>query len=159
MKVLSLLAFALSMTVVLLLVRSKISPRTNKPALTIAPIPIPNVVVSPPNVSATDVVMGIFPTRPRVTPQAAASLAAFMHREYRSAGNWKSVQIFVFRDLTTANLFNAYQGPRRQFPLRAVDYVALKNLWPKTLVVYEYRNGREQLFYPPHNPTGWWRYR
>ena len=120
---------------------------------------MPYTMVAPPNVKAPIGVMAIVPGRAKVTPQAAASLAKFARHQFSTVKSWKAMQVFVFRNTTSAQIFNAYQMKRKHGPLRVADYVALKKLWPKVLAFHEHRNGRDRFLYPSRNSAGWWRSR
>ena len=125
----------------------------------VAPVQAPYQMVSSPNVDTTWGVVAIVPNKPTGV-NAAASLAKFAHGQFKNVKSWQGMQIFVFQDTESGQLFNQFQTMRGQARLGPGDYAQLNNLWPKCLAVYEYRNGGgERVLRPSTNPTGWYRAR
>lgn len=127
----------------------------------IAAIPIPYEMVSAPNVNTAWGVAAIVPNKPGTSPSAAASLAKFARtNQFNNVKSWQGMQIFVFQDRESAQLFNEYQVQRSAARMEPGDYAQLGNIWPKCLAVYEFRNGGgEKVMRPSTNPNNWWKSR
>jgi hypothetical protein len=102
--------------------------------------------------------MAIVPTEANLGESQAAALAQFTLSRYSKSQikRWSRFYIFVFKDTRTAETFNDYMRSRRGARLTTADYQALSDIWPNTLVRYEYRNQHEYIVYPSKNPSGWY---
>ena len=80
-----------------------------------------------------------------------------MAKELGLTRHKRRVQVYVFADKATAQAFGRYQRRRGSAPLTQRDFVALKKLWPRTLIRYEFANGRERISYPSRAPQSWWK--
>jgi hypothetical protein len=118
----------------------------------------PFTVVAPPYPNALWPSMAIVPTR-ALSPMQAASLAAFARQQIISpvAKRWKGMNIYVFSDVKSAQVFKTYQDKRLWRPLQEADYTRLTPIWPKALAIYTYSQGRAKVLYPSKSPKGWWK--
>jgi len=125
---------------------------------TIPPVALPYKITTLPNSNRPYGTMALVPTEANVSESRAASLAAFQLRRYSKGqvSRWNEFHIFVFKDMQSAQVFNDYVKAFRTKPLTSNDYNNLKNIWPNTLVRYQYYNQREYVDYPSKNPSGWW---
>ena len=105
--------------------------------------------------------MAIMPTK-TLSPEGAASLAAFSYRQVNEPGKWPVFHIFVFNNDKAAEIFKDYQIKKRSAGLTDGDYRQLANsdIWKNAVVRWEFRSTRdkgvETVRYPYRNPTGWW---
>lgn len=115
-------------------------------------------VVASPNPKYTWGVIGIVPSDPNTTTDQAAQMAAGMRQKMMSNNKkWAKLHIYVFKDRQTGNTFRKYQTGRKGAPLDGPDYQNLSgNVWPNTLIRYEYDRGVEGVQIPQQNPTAWW---
>jgi len=102
--------------------------------------------------------MAIVPTEANLGESQAAALAQFTLTRFSNTQmkRWNRFYIYVFKDRQTAEIFNNYMRGRRGARLTAADYQALSNIWPNTLVRYEYRKQHRYVVYPSKNIGGWW---
>ncbi len=100
--------------------------------------------------------MAIVPTEPSISAQDAAGLAATATRQMIKTGRWEGLYVYVFQDSDSAQKFRRYQKDRGGQPLEDSDFNALQDLWPNTLLRYDYSRGMEALRYPSKNPSSWW---
>ena len=115
-------------------------------------------MVAPPYPGVPWATMAIVPTK-QISTTAAAALAAFARQQLVGANRWQGFYIYVFADQQSALVFKDYQQKRGGRSLTTASFVELKDLWPKTLAVYEYSKGSEAVRYPRSNPNGWWQAR
>ena len=99
--------------------------------------------------------IGIMPSTGVSTTQAAA-LAKAAFQQVARGRSWKGAYVYVFSDRDAATAFQNFQKTRRGAPLQNSDYSTLSEVWPKTLVRYEYNNGNEDIRYPGSNTSDWW---
>jgi hypothetical protein len=123
----------------------------------IKPAAAPFSIVTAPNPALQWGIMSIVPTQPNVSPQKAASLAAFAGRQFKRNSEWRALQVYVFQNMEAAQAFKVYQTGRRQDVLGPGDYTALANIWPQCLARYEINGTRETVKLPSSAPTSWWR--
>lgn len=99
--------------------------------------------------------IGIMPSTGVSTTQAAA-LAKAAFEQIARGRNYKGAYVYVFSDRDAATAFQNFQKSRHGAPMQNSDYSTLSEVWPKTLVRYEYNNGNEDVRYPGSNPGDWW---
>ena len=99
--------------------------------------------------------MAIVPTA-AASSQDAAGLAATACRQMVKTGKWDGMYVYVFQDSQSAARFRKYQKERGGQPLTDNDFSRLQDLWPNTLLRYDYSKGYEALRYPAKNPGSWW---
>lgn len=114
-------------------------------------------VTTPPSRNATWATIGILPTG-SVTLQQAAGLALIARQRLTQGRSYQGVYIYVFRDRGAAAAFQQSQRSRSGAPLQGGDYAALANVWPDTLVRYEYNFGNksEDVRFPSNDAGNWW---
>jgi hypothetical protein len=123
---------------------------------TVTPQKLPFTIAVSPNPNITVGTMAIVPTNPNISTGQAASLAAFTRSQFTQMKRWNKLYIYVFRDQQSAKQFANYQRLRRGAPLSDSDYRNLAPLWGSALSCYEYNNGRNLVYTPTDNPSGWW---
>ena len=112
-------------------------------------------ITTPPGRDVAWPSIGIMPSASVSSTQAAALAKAAFQQVARGRG-YKGAYVYVFSDRDAATAFQDFQKSRRGAPMQNSDYGTLSEVWPKTLVRYEYNNGNEAVRYPSASPGDWW---
>jgi hypothetical protein len=123
-----------------------------------APPPRPDSfsIVAAPDPRFSFGTMAIVPTNPNLNTREAAQLAVFARQQMMRSKKWQILHIYVFANREAGMVFRRYQTARKGAPLGPDDYQKLADLWPNTLVRYEYNRGSEGILIPSRRPSSWW---
>ena len=130
-------------------------PMTNLPKT--APNQASYTVTTPPARGASWATIGIMPTT-SVTPDQAKALALIARQRLSLGRSFQGVYVYVFRTRAAASTFQQFQISRGGAPLTGGDYSTLSDIWPDTLLRYEYNAGNksEDVRQPATDGSGWW---
>lgn len=119
---------------------------TSKPSFSITTAPARNTQWA---------TVGIVPTT-SVSGDQARALALAARKQVMAGQQYKGAYIYVFGNRNVASVFQKFQRSNRGAPLSGDDYSSLSEIWPETLVRYEFNAGNEDIRFPSQSPNDWW---